>query len=89
MAHQGLFGEIIHAEGAYIHALQGFWDRYHENWRLNFQRNRRGDVYPTHGLGPVAQVMGINRGDRFDYLTSMSTNQFGCTLYAEKKFGKD
>ncbi|MDP3580822.1 MAG: acetylgalactosaminidase, partial [Ignavibacteria bacterium] len=45
--------------------------------------------YPTHGLGPVAQVMDINRGDRMEYLTSMSTNQFGMSIYAEDKFGKD
>jgi hypothetical protein len=58
-------------------------------WRLEYSKKHTGNPYPTHGLGPVAQIMGINRGDRFDYLTSMSTNQYGLTLYAENAFGKD
>lgn len=79
MARQGLFGEIVHGEGAYIHDLR--WDLtydkngYADMWRLK-ENVRNGNLYPTHGLGPVCQVMNINRGDRMEYLTSMSSNDF-------------
>lgn len=91
MARNGLFGDIHHAEGAYIHDLR--WLKflkeggYYNRWRLDYSKKHTGDPYPTHGLGPVAQIMGINRGDRFDYLTSVSTNQFAMSLYAQEKFG--
>jgi predicted dehydrogenase len=90
MARKGLFGEIYHAEGAYIHDLRELkYNNYYKKWRLEYSRHHTGNPYPTHGLGPIAQIMGINRGDRFDYLTSMSTNQYGLTLYAEEHFGKN
>jgi len=91
MARNGVFGDIYHAEGAYIHDLR--WLKfmkeggYHNMWRLEYSKKHTGDPYPTHGLGPVAQIMGINRGDRFDYLSSISTNQFSMSLYAQEKFG--
>jgi len=91
MARNDVFGEIYHAEGAYIHDLR--WLKfmkeggYHDMWRLEYSKLHTGNPYPTHGLGPVAQIMGINRGDRFDYLTSVSTNQRGMSLYAADKFG--
>ncbi|MDR2037162.1 MAG: Gfo/Idh/MocA family oxidoreductase [Bacteroidales bacterium] len=92
MVRKGVFGEIYHGECAYIHDLRsGKHNKngYHKMWRLEYSKKHTGDPYPTHGLGPVAQIMGINRGDRLDYLTSMSTNQYGLTLYAENTFGKD
>jgi len=93
MARQGVFGDIIHGECGYIHDLRNQMNRssgsYHNTWRIDHYTRHTGNPYPTHGLGPVAQIMGINRGDRFDYLTSMSTNQFGLTLYGEKMYGKD
>ncbi len=73
MAQQGLFGEVIHAQGAYIHNLEPFWQHYQGNWRLEFNQDHAGDVYATHGLGPVCQVLDIHRGDKMDYLVSMST----------------
>lgn len=79
MTRQGLFGEIVHGEGAYIHDLR--WDftydknGYADMWRLKENR-RNGNLYPTHGLGPVCQVMNVNRGDRMDYLSSLSSNDF-------------
>ncbi len=73
MAQQGLFGEVIHAQGAYIHNLEPFWNHYQGNWRLEFNQDHAGDVYATHGLGPVCQVLDIHRGDKMDYLVSMST----------------
>ena len=93
MARQGVLGDIMHAECAYIHDLRwlkfdqtnGYWDM----WRLQYSKYKNGNLYPTHGLGPVAQIMDINRGDRMEYLTSMSTNQVGLTLYAREKFGKE
>jgi predicted dehydrogenase len=87
MARQGMFGEIIHGEGAYIHNLMGYNfkkpldDRqtdgaYTDMWRLKENAARNGNLYPTHGLGPVAQALNINRGDRMEYLSSVSTNDF-------------
>ncbi len=79
MAQQGYFGELVHAEGAYIHDLlvENFnRTSYSDMWRLRENQNRNGNLYPTHGLGPVCQAMNINRGDRMDYLTSMSSNDF-------------
>lgn len=87
MARNGLFGDIIHGEGAYIHNLLGSnftkpddskpTDAGYTNmWRLRENATRNGNLYPTHGLGPVCEALGINRGDKMDYLTSVSTNDF-------------
>ncbi len=76
MAQQGLFGEVIHAEGAYIHNLDPFWTSYQGNWRYDFNKSHRGDVYPTHGLGPACWVLDIHRGDRMKTLVSMDTDVF-------------
>ena len=80
MARQGLFGEIIHAEGAYIHDLSKEWlfnkDAYADMWRLRENIGHHGNLYPTHAIGPVAQCMNINRGDQLDHLVSMSTRDF-------------
>ncbi len=73
MAQQGLFGEVMHVEGAYLHCLDQFWDEYEGNWRMTFNKAHRGDVYPTHGMGPVSQLLNIHRGDRLQYLVSMDT----------------
>jgi predicted dehydrogenase len=93
MARNGVFGEIMHAECAYIHDLRWLkFDKetgYHDMWRLNYSTGHTGNPYPTHGLGPVAQIMGINRGDRMDFLTSTSTKQVGMSLYAKNKFGEN
>ena len=87
MSRQGMFGDIVHGEGAYIHNLMGYNfkkpqdDRqadgaYTDMWRLKENASRNGNLYPTHGLGPVCQIMNINRGDRMEYLTSMSSIDF-------------
>lgn len=85
MARQGLFGEIVHGEGAYIHDLLDLnfnkSNGYADMWRLK-ENMRNGNLYPTHGLGPIAQCMNINRGDRFDYLTSMSSSDFSMAAHA-------
>ncbi len=79
MARQGFFGELLHAEGAYIHDLRELLfskTGYVDMWRLKHNQKRKGNLYPTHGLGPVCQALNINRGDRMEYLTSMSSSDF-------------
>ncbi len=77
MAQKGVFGEVLHAEGAYIHNLEDYWKSYWNNWRLDYNKDHRGDVYPTHGLGPLCQVLNIHRGDKMNYLVSMDTKPVG------------
>jgi predicted dehydrogenase len=86
MVRQGLFGELTHGEGAYIHDLRGVkFSLANEGlWRLQHSVSRDGNLYPTHGLGPVAQYMDINRGDQFDYMVSMSSAPQGLSLYAQE-----
>jgi predicted dehydrogenase len=90
MARNDVFGEIYHGEGAYNHDLRDLKfnkQGYYKMWRLEHSKIHNGNPYPTHGLGPVAQIMGINQGDRFDKLSSTSTNQYGLSLYAKEKYG--
>lgn len=92
MARQGFFGEIVHVEGAYLHdLLEGNFSKtkYTEMWRLRENMQRNGNLYPTHGLGPVCQILNINRGDRMDYLSSMSTNDFQMAEMADSLASKD
>lgn len=86
MTRQGVFGDLIHGEGAYIHDLD-YWmfnvpeddkmvdGAYTDLWRME-ENTRKANVYPTHGLGPICQAMNINRGDKMDYLTSMMSDDF-------------
>ena len=87
MAQQGVFGEILHAEGAYIHNLSPYWDDYHHNWRLDFNQKHRGDVYATHGFGPVCQALNIHRGNRMTYLVCMDTKSVLGLEKAKAKMG--
>ena len=87
MAQQGLFGEILHAEGAYIHNLSDYWDDYHGNWRLDFNQKHRGDVYATHGFGPVCLALNIHRGNRLNYLVSMDTKSVNGLAIAKERMG--
>ena len=93
MARQGMLGEIVHAEGAYIHDLTKDWlfnkKAYADMWRLKENIGQNGNLYPTHGLGPVAQCMDINRGDKFEHLVSMSTNDFTMNNLAKELAAKD
>jgi predicted dehydrogenase len=99
MAQDGVFGEIIRAEGAYIHSLEWFWDAYWKDpadndvdnlhWRLKYNKENRGDLYATHGLGPVAQCMDIHRGDRFTTLVAMDTDPFFGKELVKEKTGKE
>ena len=114
---QGILGEIVHAEGAYIHDLRvynyGDWDanrkvagdkvtpaeawakdkdgydNYWNYWRLRHNKDHKGNQYPTHGLGPICWYMDINRGDRFDYLVSLESDQFNFTSFAKAHYPAD
>lgn len=88
MAQAGAFGEIIHAEGAYNHNLDPFWKAYWNNWRLDFNQKHRGDLYPTHGFGPVCQALNIHRGDRLTTLVAMDTDPFNGPKHVEAATGE-
>lgn len=92
MAQHGLMGEIIYVQGAYRHELSPYWDEYWKRgeedklgWRLDYNSRFRGDIYATHGLGPIAQVLNIHRGDRMRTLVAMDTRSFnGKQLYKDR-----
>lgn len=86
MAHAGELGELLYGEGAYIHDLRSilFANEGEGLWRRADHTKRDGNLYPTHGLGPIANCMQIQRGDRFTHLVSMSTRQRGLDLYRQK-----
>ena len=88
MAQAGLFGEVMHVEGAYLHNLEDFWPYYWNNWRLDFNREHRGDVYPTHGIGPDCQVLGIHRTDLMKTLVAIDTKAVTGPRLVEKMSGK-
>jgi hypothetical protein len=91
MVRQGLFGEILHAEGGYLHDLRAikFANRGEGLWRRAWATKMNANLYPTHGLGPVANCMDINRGDRFEYLVSMSGPSRGLQRWAQEHFPAD
>ncbi|MEX0593395.1 MAG: Gfo/Idh/MocA family oxidoreductase [Balneolaceae bacterium] len=93
MARQGVFGELIHAEGAYIHDLMRDYNftktMYHDLWRLKENIGRHGSLYPQHGLVPILQIMDMNCGDQLDYLVSMSSNDFMMNEYARELASED
>jgi predicted dehydrogenase len=88
MVQQGVLGEIIHGEGAYIHGLQPFWDQYWDDWRMKYNREHRGDLYPTHGIGPVCQAMNMHRGDKMNFLVSVDTRAIGNPAFLKEKRGE-
>jgi hypothetical protein len=91
LVRQGLLGEILHAEGGYLHDLRAikFADRGEGLWRRDHSMERNGNLYPTHGLGPIANCMDINRGDRFATLVSMSSPSRGLQLWARENYPPD
>jgi len=92
MAQKGLLGDIVHGEGAYIHSLleNNFSPTYYWNrWRLDKYKTLKGNLYPTHGLGPVAHAMNIHRGDKMNFLVSVSSEQFSTTDFAKKRYGEN
>lgn len=91
MVRKGLLGEVLHAEGGYLHDLRGIkFSKSGEGlWRRDHSMTRDGNLYPTHGLGPIAQCMNINRGDRFDHLVSMSSPSRGLQLWQTEHLEPD
>jgi len=99
MVRHGMFGELVHGEGAYIHDLD-YWlfnrprdekmsdGAYTRMWRMH-ENKRKANVYPTHGLGPVCQAMNINRGDKMNYLTAMMSDDFSLKYRIEEKAKED
>ncbi len=90
LARNGLLGELVHGDCGYIHELRaGLTDNtYYKNFTLEFFKHHTGNSYPTHGLGPIAQYMGINRGDRFERLVSLSSGEFGLSSFIREKYGE-
>jgi predicted dehydrogenase len=86
MVRAGVFGELIHGECAYNHDLRAilFEDKNEGLWRRRHHTLRDANLYTTHGLGPVANYMGINRGDAFDYLVSMSSAHLGLEAFRKE-----
>lgn len=93
MIRNGVFGEVVHAEGGYIHDLMNSHiftkDTYYDLWRLNENIDRNGNLYPQHALTPMAQMMDINYGDQMDHLVSIQTNDFMMGKKAEELAAQD
>ena len=90
LCRKGLIGELLHGEAAYIHELRWQMEEQHRgtgSWRTHHYAKRNGNLYPTHGLGPVAQYMNLGRGeDTFGSLVSFSTPAVGRQAYARKNY---
>ena len=90
LVQQGVLGELIHCEGGYDHDIRAELLKGGDlSWRGLHALRRNANLYPTHPIGPIAWWTSINRGDRFTYLTSMSSRSRGLNRYAEKHFGPD
>ncbi len=97
MVRQGMFGELLHCHCGYQHDLRevkfepgvefGEKGIHEAHWRTNHSVSRNGDLYPTHGIGPIANYLNINRGNRFVSLTSMATKSRGLHNYIVEKGG--
>lgn len=85
MLQKGIFGETLYAEGAYIHQLEQFWNAYENDWRIKANKTMRGDLYPTHGMGPACQALDIHRGDRMTYLVSMDSKPVSVPAYLKNE----
>jgi predicted dehydrogenase len=91
MTREKLFGDLLHAEAGYQHNCRSlmFTAEGQLTWRGRFSAERNGNHYPTHAVGPVAQWLDINRGDRFVSLSSVSTDSRALKQYAAKQFGPE
>jgi predicted dehydrogenase len=99
MARKNVFGEIVHARCGYLHNLLGI--KFNNGlqfgegaisearWRTQHSLKRNGDIYPTHGVGPVAAMLDINRGNRFLYVTSTASKAVGIKDYIREQGGDD
>jgi Glycosyl hydrolase 109, C-terminal domain/Oxidoreductase family, NAD-binding Rossmann fold len=90
MVRQGLMGEVLHAEGGYVHDLRMVkFSPTEEPWRLEHSATRNGNLYPDHPMARILRLLDINHGDRFDRLVSMSTKAVMLAKYAALKYGPD
>ena len=91
MVRKGVLGDVLHAEGGYLHDLRSikFADEGEGLWRRAWSMKLNGNPYPTHGLGPVANCLDNNRGDRFDYMVSMSGPSRGLQDWAAEHVPAD
>ncbi|MBI5085239.1 MAG: Gfo/Idh/MocA family oxidoreductase [Acidobacteria bacterium] len=91
MLRKGLLGEPVHGEGGYIHDLRSskYGREATGRWRLNHSIRRNADVYPTHGLGPIAQAFDINRGNLFDHMVSMASKAYSLSDFARRQYGPE
>jgi len=90
MVQQGVLGEIIHARGGYIHDLRHVkFDPEEEPWRLSHSITENGDLYPDHPMNWILPALGVNHGDRFDHLVSMSSKSMMLNQYAEEYYGEE
>lgn len=93
MVRQGLIGDLLHGEASYIHELRFQMEEQERgtgSWRTHHYAKRNGNLYPTHGLGPVAQYMNLARtDDNFASMVSYSTPAMGRKRYAEKNYEAD
>jgi predicted dehydrogenase len=93
MVRQGLLGELVHCECGYQHDVRGYQEDTtpgaKPSWRRQEALAHNGNLYPTHPIGPVAQWLNINRGDRFDYIVSVSSKSVGVPAYFKEKLGAD
>ena len=87
LARQGVFGRLTHGECAYLHDLRTvlFALGTEGDWRRNYHWQYNGNLYPTHGLGPVAQYLGVGRGDQFQYIVSVSSEEMSLTHYRDEE----
>lgn len=87
MIENGVFGDLTHAEGAYLHDLRAHMlsdDYYYNQWRIKHHETRNGNFYTTHGLGPLSFYMNIGRGDTYAHLTSMSSRERSLSQTAKR-----
>ena len=86
LAREGVFGQLTHAECAYLHDLRSLLFTFDAegDWRRNYHTLYNGNLYPTHGLGPAAEYLGIGRGDQFKFIVSTSSPEMSLTHYRDE-----
>jgi len=90
MVHEGVFGDVLHAEAAYLHDLRSilFETKDEGLWRRAWHTRSNSNLYPTHGLGPVSWYLDVHAGDRFDYIVAVATPERGLSKWREDKLDK-
>lgn len=90
MVQKGLFGEILHTEGGYVHDLRFVKNNpAEEPWRLAYDVTLNGNLYPDHPMNKIMGYENINHGDRLDHLVSMSSKTEMLHEYAVLNYGRD